>query len=853
MNEKEYYSNPTLALSYVAESKIRFEYFPEDPAECVRYVMAKISRCIFLTRKSHDSDYTFESIIELDAKNKELRYIWTAVMVFAKRYPDLKINFKEIKIKGIDIEKLSTSGFDPEKEWGGFFLEGFTKGSFYEEVFKHYLTEEMYEIKEFPIAFTDIPVDQKYRTVEAQEEFKLQQMKEQIERRRAEIRKLRQLAPNMTFEQFPEEPAETVRYVMAYISRYIFLNQKLANLEKGIKYIPEKIILHNGSTNVRYVWTALMLFGKRYPDLNLGYETIIVDDPTIFFPEKEWGGFFQKTFTKDSFYEKVFKHHLTEEMFVIQEFPRAFKDVPIEYRTIEEQERFIRQTEREKEEVKKQEEPQREEKKQEERYWGQSPSVPETYDRTLQPTRTDTHYSEQALREKESRKTISRSNPKKHKLPSTKKQEDLVPAAPSRDRLANRRLHKEKGASINSHPLYPAARDEQPKTASYLIESTSEEVTQKALYAAAVKGDLMTMKHLVANKVSIHEKFEGKPLLFCAAYCGHFEMVKWLVETGVFLHEKDDNGFTPLHAAAINAARLDAIAYENHLKIMEYLVLKGVSVNEKSIKNGFTVLDIAVTESSLEMVKCALRNGASTEGATLFRAVCAGDSHRHLEIAQSLVAYGASIHAQFEGETLLHCAARYGHLEMVKWLVERGLSPHEKDNKGSTALFRAFELNHLEVAEWLLVRIEGHQNDKENADQARKISEPSRNSRSTRSTSSNSALLKQHGAFAHSAPRSDTSSFDAMRALLEQKFKWASSITFIEENSETQITFNDNSYYRAVTEYLYSQFGEPAKSESYEEGIWRLLGKDNDSIALNYNCVQRIAESFSASSENKFV
>jgi hypothetical protein len=92
-----------------------------------------------------------------------------------------------------------------------------------------------------------------------------------------------------------------------------------------------------------------------------------------------------------------------------------------------------------------------------------------------------------------------------------------------------------------------------------------------------------------------------------------------------------------------------------------------------------------------------------------------------------------------------------------------------------------------------------------------------------------------------------------MRALLEQKFKWASSITFIEENSETQITFNDNSYYRAVTEYLYSQFGEPAKSESYEEGIWRLLGKDNDSIALNYNCVQRIAESFSASSENKFV
>jgi ankyrin repeat protein len=425
-------------------------------------------------------------------------------------------------------------------------------------------------------------------------------------------------------------------------------------------------------------------------------------------------------------------------------------------------------------------------------------------------------------------------------------------------------LHRN-GAFINSSALYLAARYEQLQIVAYLIENTSQEVMQEALYVAIAKDDFIAVKCLVAHDVSIHGKYQGKPLLHCAAYRGDFEIVECLVERGVSPEEKDDENFTALHAAVLGAT-----TEGDPLKIMKYLVAKGTPLDEKSIQ-GDTALDIAITQGFLEIVLFLLSNGAYIENAILFKAVSAGDSY--LNIALSLVSHGASIYEKLEGETLLHCAASLGHFEMAKWLVESGLSLHEKDGKGHTALFQAVQQGYLDVAR-LLMNIEENSNEKEDADQTavvltkteenaltnlhgpgetKAMTESFADNQNPAPVLRNSALLKLHGAFAYATPRSDTFSFDAMKALLEQEFKEVNSISHIEENAEIQIIFNDKVFCREATEYLYRQFGGPANLDSYEEGMWRLLGEDNDSIAINYTCAQRIVESFSVSSDNKFV
>lgn len=88
-------------------------------------------------------------------------------------------------------------------------------------------------------------------------------------------------------------------------------------------------------------------------------------------------------------------------------------------------------------------------------------------------------------------------------------------------------------------------------------------------------------------------------LLHIAAYNGHLEIVKHLIEKGAKVNSVNEGGYTPLHFAI----------EENRLDIVKYLVDKGAN---RYIKNGFneTPIDLAEAETK-QIISKAIKTGAT--------------------------------------------------------------------------------------------------------------------------------------------------------------------------------------------------------------------------------------------------
>jgi uncharacterized protein YjhX (UPF0386 family) len=86
----------------------------------------------------------------------------------------------------------------------------------------------------------------------------------------------------------------------------------------------------------------------------------------------------------------------------------------------------------------------------------------------------------------------------------------------------------------------------------------------------------------------------------------------------------------------------------------------------------------------------------------LFRAVLSGNRRFVIELLDAAPSLINVVYAQ-TGDTLLHVAARQGHIEIGRTLVQRGLDVKCTDNHGDTPLERAVWYGHLEMARELLV------------------------------------------------------------------------------------------------------------------------------------------------------
>ncbi len=184
-------------------------------------------------------------------------------------------------------------------------------------------------------------------------------------------------------------------------------------------------------------------------------------------------------------------------------------------------------------------------------------------------------------------------------------------------------------------------------------------------------------------------------ILIKACKDGDLAKVTQAVEGGTNVNKKTPDNLTPLFIAAEN----------KHKSVVEYLLSKGASINEKNGPSGLTALYQACFSGSLDIAKVLVNAGAdvnlkSTEGLTpLFIAV----QKNHKPVVKYLLSKGARIDEKSEeyGRTALYIACVES-LDIVKMLVDAGADVNLKSNMGIAPLFVAVRSKHILIAKYLL-------------------------------------------------------------------------------------------------------------------------------------------------------
>ncbi|KAK7078619.1 hypothetical protein SK128_002014 [Halocaridina rubra] len=234
-----------------------------------------------------------------------------------------------------------------------------------------------------------------------------------------------------------------------------------------------------------------------------------------------------------------------------------------------------------------------------------------------------------------------------------------------------------------------SARNEWGNTPLHLAAASNnnEEVVELLLHS--VKGT--TEYSSVLNALN---NIKQTPL-HRAAYCGHLNVVKKLLEAGASVNEKERDGYTPLHLAitkgishiSIISALLDAgsdiyninnfgntgahhAAFNGHITLVESLLSKGFDVNRRNSK-GNTLIHLAAHEGHSGMVQLLLTKGAKldTYNTNEDSPVLMASRLGRTEIVLMLLKAGASPVNPSDGRSVLHAAARGNRLFTCKMIL----------------------------------------------------------------------------------------------------------------------------------------------------------------------------------------
>lgn len=218
------------------------------------------------------------------------------------------------------------------------------------------------------------------------------------------------------------------------------------------------------------------------------------------------------------------------------------------------------------------------------------------------------------------------------------------------------------------------------------------------LVEAAKNQNKAAIRALIGQRVDVNTpQPDGATALHWAVYWDDLETAALLIRAGAQVNAANDYGVTPLSLAATNG----------NAGLVSKLLEAGANPNA-ALSTGETVLMTAARSGQVEAVTHLLARGAEVNrkdtehGQT---ALMWAVSEKHLDVARTLIAHGADIHAHSatkNGFTPLLFAAREGDIEGVRMLLAAGATVNETATDGSDSLLVATVRGHAALVSFLL-------------------------------------------------------------------------------------------------------------------------------------------------------
>ncbi|XP_033229195.1 serine/threonine-protein phosphatase 6 regulatory ankyrin repeat subunit B-like [Belonocnema kinseyi] len=188
---------------------------------------------------------------------------------------------------------------------------------------------------------------------------------------------------------------------------------------------------------------------------------------------------------------------------------------------------------------------------------------------------------------------------------------------------------------------------------------------------------------------------EGYFSLFVAAYHGHEDVVKKLLEKGVDPNANIRNYLTPLQAAA----------QQGHVNIVEILLKHQAEVNPKSIAGNdrfSTPLIAAFLSRNEATIEIILNQGADVNAKVVSNPVEL-KSEAECLLTYGYYSFSAVLSDKLKvGYTPLHFAAESGKLRFVEMIIKRGADVNAKTQNNLMPLSVAVRMQHEDLVSYLL-------------------------------------------------------------------------------------------------------------------------------------------------------
>ncbi len=274
--------------------------------------------------------------------------------------------------------------------------------------------------------------------------------------------------------------------------------------------------------------------------------------------------------------------------------------------------------------------------------------------------------------------------------------------------------------------LYEAVRDGHLDFIRFLIETGAAVNIRDAEGASPLDhavwgGSVDSVALLLAHGARLNEPESntGATPINEAAFLGHTDVVRYLIQFHPDLATPDKRGYAPLENAIRSGKEDSAVllleAEPNALssKFMDAAIRKGESavvtallhhgaIANNPLPSGLTPLDVAASAGAAKVVQVLLENGAdpNLSGKTGTTPLEDASLKGYPSVASLLLDHGAKVNQlnTGSGTTALYAAASFGKGEVVKLLLGRGANPNLCGSNRKSPYQAALDNGYPEVA-----------------------------------------------------------------------------------------------------------------------------------------------------------